>query len=418
MRRRRHTVRNVAALTALALVLGTGTAAATAYAKLQSQINTVNIDDLVAAPAPVPGATATDPADPSAGQALTILVIGSDSRDDGQVSDGVTSVLADTHILVHIAADRSRVELVSIPRDTMVDIPECPTTSGRTVNARFGQYNSAFAEAYVAGGDVTSAIACDVNLAQSLTGVTIDGSVLVEMGGFVQMVDAIGGIDICIPEAIDAPKADLVLAAGQQTLNGTQALGYARARVGVGDGSDIGRIDRQQHLLGAMVAGVLSRNVLSDAGALYNLAAATLGSLTTSPNLSSVPDMVGLGLGLRGITQDKIVFVTTPFAAYPADRNRVIFTDEVEDIWAAMRADQPIAGESVGAEESDGDGGGLPSADGEPTPTAGDAAENDGEADTDNAGDGGTDTAAAGDADGETADAVTDQETELPIACA
>lgn len=357
-------MRNVAALTVLALVLGTGTAAATAYVKLQSQITTVDIDDLVAAPAPVDDPTAADPADPSAGQALTILVIGSDSRSDGQVSDGVTSVLADTHILVHIAADRSRIELVSIPRDTMVDIPECPTTSGRTVNARFGQYNSAFAEAYVAGGDLTSAIACDVSLAQSISGLTVDGFVLVEMGGFVAMVDAIGGVDICIPEAIDAPKADLVLEAGQQTLNGTQALGYARARVGVGDGSDTGRIERQQHLLGAMVEEVLSRNVLADAGGLYQLASAALGSLTTSPNLSSVPDIVGLGLGLRGISEENVVFVTTPFAAYPADPNRVVFTDDVEDIWAALRADRPIGGDEPTPEPTTDDGAGLPSADG------------------------------------------------------
>src|SRR5690606_15891264 len=109
------------------------------------------------------------PADPNSGTALNILIIGSDSRADGAVHDDFTSVLADTHIIAHISADRSRVERGSIPRDTMVDIPECRTTSGTTVYARLGMYNSAFAEAFVAGGDKESAVACDINLAQSVT---------------------------------------------------------------------------------------------------------------------------------------------------------------------------------------------------------------------------------------------------------
>lgn len=341
----RHRIRGVA-LALVGVLAFSVTAAGTVYAQLQNEVDSFEIDDLINAPTNADGdaATTEPPADPNAGTALNILIVGSDSRADGAVSDGFTSVLADTHIIAHISADRSRVELVSIPRDTMVDIPECPTSSGSTVYARFGMYNSAFAEAYVAGGDTRSAIACDVNLAQSVTGLTIDGWVLVEMGGFVDMVDALGGVDICIPEPIDAPKAHLQLEAGQQTLDGTEALGYARARSGDGlSGSDPDRIKRQQHLMSAMVDEVLSRNVLTDGPALYQMLSAALGSLTVSQNLSSLTDMAGLALSLRSLGSDDVTFLTTPYAAYQPDPNRLIFVDsEVDAIWAAMAADEPI----------------------------------------------------------------------------
>lgn len=322
----------------------------TVYAQLQSGVDSIDVGGLVD---PVPGAsgeeTTAPPADPTSGTPLNVLIIGSDSRADGAIADGFTSVLADTHIIAHISADRTRVEMVSIPRDTMVDIPQCRTTSGTTVYARFGMYNSAFAEAFVAGGDKESAVACDINLAQSVTGLTIDGVVLVEMGGFIDMVNALGGVDICIPEPIDAPKANLVLDAGPQTLNGEQALGYARARIGEGlSGSDPDRIERQQRLMSAMVDEVLSRNVLTDSPALYQMLNAALGSLTMSStgslNFGSLTDMAGLALSLRSLNLDDVTFMTTPYAAYQPDPNRLVFTSEVDLIWQRMAADEPITG--------------------------------------------------------------------------
>ncbi|WP_197522652.1 LCP family protein [Occultella aeris] len=326
----------------------------TVFAQLQSEVEVIDPGALVVQPTGDDGETVAPapPADPNAGTALNILIIGSDSRADGAVADGTDSVLADTHIIAHISADRSRVELVSIPRDTMIQIPDCPTTSGETIRGWYGQYNAAYATGWQVGGDKESAVACDINLAQSATGLIIDGFVLVEMGGFVEMVNALGGIDICIPEEISAPKANLYLDAGQQTLTGEQALGYARARTGagLGDGSDTSRIQRQQHLMSAMVAEVLSRNILTDGPALYGMVNAALGSLTMSANLSSLTGMAGLALSLRSLSADDVVFLTTPYAAYPQDPNRVVWTNAVDDIWEAMAADEPI----LGAEDSDG----------------------------------------------------------------
>ncbi len=330
---------------ALAFALAFGGAV---YAQLQSEVEVIDPGALIVQPTGDDGETVTPapPADPNAGTALNLLIIGSDSRADGAVADGTDSVLADTHIIAHISADRSRVELVSIPRDIMVQIPDCPTTSGETIRGWYGQYNAAYATGWRVGGDKESAVACDINLAQSATGLTIDGFVLVEMGGFVEMVDALGGVDICIPQDIAAPKANLYLDAGQQILTGEQALGYARARTGagLGDGSDTSRIERQQRLMSALVDEVLSRNILTDGPALYGMVNAALGSLTMSSNLSSLTGMAGLALSLRSLSADDVVFLTTPYAAYAPDPNRLVWTSGVDDIWEAMADDEPILG--------------------------------------------------------------------------
>lgn len=369
-RRPRHRLA-VALVGVLAFVLTGGGAV---YADLQSNVNTVDVGSLVDRPEDESGATrgeSTPPPDPNAGTALTLLVIGSDSRADGAAGDAVTSVLADTHLIVHISADRSRVDVVSIPRDVMVQRPECRTTSGERIWGGYAPYNSAFAEAWLVGGDIESAIACDINLAQASTGLTMDGFVLVEMGGFVNMVDALGGVNICIPEPIDAPKAHLELEAGQQVLNGTQALGYARARVGVGDGSDTGRIERQQRLMAAMMDQVLSSNLLTDGPALYQMLSATLSALTVSENLSSVTDMAGLALSLRGLEKSNITFVTTPFGAYRPDPNRLVWTSAVDQIWEAIAVDQPLPASITGVEEPpDEDAGASGSAGQDPAATA------------------------------------------------
>ncbi|ACQ82086.1 cell envelope-related protein transcriptional attenuator [Beutenbergia cavernae DSM 12333] len=332
---------------ALAVTSFSVTFGVAAYAELQRRVDTLDIGGLVTAQTADASADGAHPEDPNAGRALDILVIGSDSRSDGAVQDEVTSELADTHLLVHVSADRSRVELVSIPRDVMVDVPACTTTGGETIPARFDQFNSAFAVGASVGGDLTSAVACDVELVQSVTGLTLDGFVVVQMGGFIEVVDALGGVDICIPAPLDVPKASLALQAGQQRLDGTQALAYARARVGVGDGSDPDRIARQQHLLAAMVEEVLSRNVLADAPALYQVVAATLGSLTTSPNLASIPEMVSLGLSLRSVGPGNVTFMTTPFEEYEAEPGRLVFTDGVEVLWESLAADVPLASPPV-----------------------------------------------------------------------
>jgi len=292
-----------------------------------------------------PEQTAPDPSDPSAGQPLNLLVMGSDARGgaNGHEVDGVEGMRSDTTILVHVSADRSRVEMISIPRDSRVDVPACDVTGGGKTAAANTRFNAAFANGATVGGDVDSAASCAVRTVESLTDVFVDGFVVVDFSGFQNMVAAIGGVPICIPEPIDSPKADLKLDAGFQTLTPEQALGLARARYGVGDGSDLSRIGRQQQLLAATVNQVLSKNLLSDLGQVYGFVDAGTRSLTISENFASIPSLAGLAFSLKGATSGNITFMTVPNAADPQNPDAtVVWTSEADELWAKVRADEPI----------------------------------------------------------------------------
>ncbi|BDZ42839.1 cell envelope-related function transcriptional attenuator common domain protein [Paraoerskovia sediminicola] len=288
------------------------------------------------------------PTDPDAGEPLNILLLGSDYRGGENTDfavDGVTGMRSDTAIVAHVSADRERVELVSIPRDSMVDRPECTATDGTAIPGGHDLFNSAFAYGADRGGDIASAAACSMNTISTLTDLYIDDYVVVDFAGFEKMVDAIGGVPICIPEAIDDPKADLDIEAGEQTLDGADALGFARVRYGVGDGSDLSRIGRQQQLLAATMRQVLGKNLLTDAPALFDFLTAATSSLTVSDGLGSITDLTGLAYSLRGIGPDSITFMTIPNAADPADPNRVVWTSEADDVWERLVADEPVTGE-------------------------------------------------------------------------
>lgn len=319
--------------------------AASVYAKMQSNIDSVDVSGLID---PIAEATPADPDDPNAGKDVNILVMGSDERDgaNGEIGGDASGMRSDTTIVVHISADRQRVELVSIPRDSLVDVPACRMSDGSTTGAYNGMFNSAFATGAENGGDLASAAACTINTVQHNTGVSIDHFVVVDFVGFIQMVDALGGVGICIPEDIDSPKASLVLSAGFQTLNGTQALGFARARTGegLGDGSDTNRLGRQQRLIAAVVTEVLSKNLLTDLPSLLQFASAATSSLTTDPGLASVDAIPGLAYSLRGVSTSNVSFMTIPFAAAPSDPNRVVWTSAADEVWANIAADQPMLG--------------------------------------------------------------------------
>jgi LCP family protein required for cell wall assembly len=348
--RTRRAGRAVGLLATAALAFGV-VGGASALSDIQGNIASASVDDLLG---DRPEQATPDPSDPNAGKPLNILVMGSDERggDNGHEVAGVDGMRSDTTILVHVSADRSRVEMVSIPRDSRVDVPSCTVTGGKTTAPANTRFNAAFANGAMTGGDVASAAACTMKTVESLTDVYVDGFVVVDFAGFQNMVDAIDGVPICIPEAIDSPKADLRLDAGWQTLDGAQSLGFARARYGVGDGSDLSRIGRQQQLLAATVNQVLSKNLLSDLGQVYGFVDAGTKSLTMSDNLASIPDLAGLAFSLRGATSGNITFMTVPNAPDPQDPDaKVVWTDEADAVWAKVRADEPLVTPTAPAEE-------------------------------------------------------------------
>lgn len=296
------------------------------------------------APAPTPGASA--PTDAHSGTAVNVLILGSDDRSgqNGVIGGANEGMHSDTTVVAHISADRTRVELVSIPRDLVVDIPSCTTKSGSTIPARAQhQINDAFAVGWSHSKDLGTAAACTWKTVETLTHVRLDGFILVDFVGLTAMVDAIHGVPICLPRAYDDPKyTGLHVPAGPQVFDGATAVQFARARYGIGDGSDTQRIVRQHDLMAAMVQKVLSQKTLTDPRALFSFARAVTGSLTASEGFASLPDLTGFGLSLRHVGADRIVFLSMPTAVSPKDKNRMVWAPEADTLWARIAADEPV----------------------------------------------------------------------------
>jgi LCP family protein required for cell wall assembly len=260
--------------------------------------------------------------------------------------------------------------MISIPRDSLVDIPSCTMTDGSTSKAqKSAMFNSAFSIGADQGGDIASAAACAINTVQQNTGVRIDHFVVVDFAGFAKMIDAIGGVSMCVPNDMDAPLAGLKLSAGQQVLDGTTALAFARARkgTGVGDGSDTNRLGRQQQLLSAVINELLTKNVLTNITQLISFLDSATESLTIDSGFSSLTDMAGLAYSLRSTPRENITFMTIPFGA---DQPMLTGTSEDESATADAGTGGTGTG-STGTDDTDaGTATGAPTATAPSTPTA------------------------------------------------
>lgn len=317
--------------------------------RLNSNIDQVDIGSLLGEPSPTVGAetASPDPVDPNAGNAINILVLGTDMRtgENAAIGGEDNTMASDTTIVVHISANRDRVELVSIPRDSLVDIPSCLGSNGKTSKAQSkAMFNSAFATGWQLGKDLASAAACTGRTVQNNTGLAIDHFVVVDFVGFQAMVNAINGVNICIPRDLHDTYTGLNLAAGQQTLDGAQALQFARARHGnIGNGGDLDRIGNQQRLIAAIVNQVLSADTLANPAKITSFLSAATESLTVDNGLNLVT-LTGIAYSLHSVRAGDITFMTIPVQAAPSDPNRLVWTSAAKTVWGNMAADVPIDG--------------------------------------------------------------------------
>ncbi|MFM9444428.1 LCP family protein [Streptomyces acidiscabies] len=270
--------------------------------------------------------------------AQNILLIGSDSRaggGNGAYGRDTGSERADSMILLHLAAGRESATAVSLPRDLMVEVPECLKADGTRTSPSFAMLNHAFQ----VGGS-----ACAIRTVEELTGIRVDHHVVVDFQGFKEMVDAVDGVEVCLAEPVDDRAAKLRLPAGKVTLNGEQALGFVRARKSLGDGSDTDRMDRQQRFLAALVDKVWSNGVLLNPVKLYPVLDAATSSVTADPELAGLRGMYGLVRGLREIPTDRVQFLTVPRESYVYNTNRdQLVQPAAGKLFGRLRADLPVS---------------------------------------------------------------------------
>ncbi|MEU5542246.1 LCP family protein [Streptomyces sioyaensis] len=269
---------------------------------------------------------------------MDILVMGSDSRagKNGEYGKDEGGARSDTAMIVHVYKGRKKASVVSIPRDTLVQRPDC-TTDGKDVP---GQQRAMFNTAFEVGGP-----ACAVKTVESISGTRMDHFIEVDFTGFKKLIDALGGVDVTTKKSIDDNSSHLHLPAGKHTLNGEQSLALVRTRHGVpgGDGSDLGRIQLQQTFLKALMNQVKNVGVLTNPTKLYDIADTATKAITTDTDLNSVSELTGLAKSLGNIGSDNINMVTLPVTYDKANPDRVVPLEKQSQlVWDALRQDQEI----------------------------------------------------------------------------
>ncbi|MDD6461623.1 MAG: LCP family protein, partial [Bifidobacteriaceae bacterium] len=346
-----HTVRTAIACFVLAIVAFVLCFAGSVYVQISGRITASGVGFLDQDDGD--GDTKNDTLDPYDGQAITMLILGQDTRDGAENAalgggELANEHQADTTMVAQISADRSYINIVSIPRDSIVDRPSCKMSDGSTLQAEDDvMFNSIFASAYSAGGDLTSAASCAVHSVNYLTGLNIDQFIVVDFAGMSEMVNALGGVDICLPTDVNDAYSGLNLSAGVQHLDGTQATQYARTRHGLGDGSDIMRTTRQQYLIKRLIRTALQKNLIAQSNQLYQFALAALNNLNMSSGLANVNTLIGLAQALSGLNVNRIYSRTIPVTSYDAAGNRVVWDESAKDVWKLLRDGDPLQSDAT-----------------------------------------------------------------------
>jgi LCP family protein required for cell wall assembly len=299
---------------------------------------------------------------PEVPEAINVLVMGSDTRQgaNGVGIGGSTPGLSDTTILLHLSANRKFAYGVSLPRDAMVQRPACRNKSGNGVDpGGLTQFNAA----YAIGG-----AACTVKTVETLTGIRINHFVVIDFVGFKNMVNAINGVTICVPEAVNDTVGNINLPAGTYKVTGQQALDYVRVRHDIGAPTgDIGRMKRQQSFISAMIKKVVSAGTLTNPVRLYNFLNAATSSLSTDKGFANLKQLAALGKSLKNIGLDNVQFVTVPWQPWTEDPNRVEWSPDAKYLWAAIKRDKTLG--SFGDDAISPGSGQTPSATASGTPT-------------------------------------------------
>ncbi|MBE1590279.1 LCP family protein [Nonomuraea angiospora] len=271
---------------------------------------------------------------PAARGAENILLVGVDKRDDltrqqqNRLKLGrEAGQRTDTMMVIHLSEDHKRVTVVSLPRDTWTTIP--------------GKGEHKINSAYQFGGPKLTKEAVEAT-----TGLQINRYIEVNILGFIDVVDSLGGVTVCTPAPINDPKTGLNLPAGTHQLQGVQALGYARTRATAR--SDLDRIDRQQQVISALLNRALSADTLANPAKLASFVNSTLSTVKVDPD----DGLLGLATQMRDVSLDDVRFAEVPLSNVdfkaPTGESAVLWDKPAaRDMFARINADQDLSKPAV-----------------------------------------------------------------------
>nr|WP_203696410.1 LCP family protein [Streptomyces rubrogriseus] len=257
-------------------------------------------------------------------QAINILLIGTDKR-TGSGNDGYgdkgSAGHADTTLLLHVSKDRSNATALSIPRDLIVDVPDCPTTQeDGSTKVIPGSTSVRFNTSLGQSGRTPS---CTMRTVTELTGVTPDNFMVADFNAVKTLSSAVGGVEVCLAKDIDDPDSHLNLSAGKHTVEGEEALAFVRTRHSVGFGGDLSRIELQQQFLSSLMRKLKSNDTLTSPTKMVKLAEAGTDALTVDAKLKSIGKLKDLGLELGKLDTKNLTFATVPVKDNPAEKTPV-----------------------------------------------------------------------------------------------
>ena len=272
------------------------------------------------------------PAGP-AGHAVNILVLGTDRRSAVPTTGSEARAAewlpgeqrSDTIMVVHIDADRRGVSVISIPRDSWVQVPGYGSAK---INAAFSFAGPSLAVATV----------------EELTGLRIDHLAVIDWAGFMDLTDAAGGVTVTVPRTVTDSARGITWTAGEHTLDGEKALAYVGERYGL-PGGDLDRVRRQQSFLRLLMQDSLHTKMRKDPKMVYDFLDTVTRHLTVDSGWST-RDMARLAMSLRNLRSADIRYLTVPVAGLGwAGDQSIVRLDRRQDarLWGAVREDR-VAG--------------------------------------------------------------------------
>ena len=332
-RRRRKVLMIVGAATAgVVAVAGAGTAYL--YFHLNGNIHTAQLYS----GASQAQAVGVEKADPFGRKPLNVLLIGSDTRDTAEDAklggDGGAGANADVEMIVHLSADRSNITVMSVPRDTVMTLPDCtdPAT-GATESGLVRQITTS----------LDWGPGCTAMAVHKLTGITIDDFAMVDFGGVVDISNALGGVNVCVSSNMYDIDSGLKLTKGYHSLEGVAALEFLRTRHGFGDGSDnLGRTTGTHIFFTDMINKLKNAGTITNVGAMYTIANAATKALTVSPDLGSALKLISLADDLNKVPTNRITFTTMQNDPDPDDSSYVVVDPAAQNLFNAIINDQSL----------------------------------------------------------------------------